>query len=124
MPEVLHRLKNGFPFTLFTARQQLRLEDRVTDDDYVLRAELPGVNPDDIKVTVKGGDLSIEAERTDEKQEKTYSEFHYGAVKRTVSLPPSVNPSAVEARYEGGILEVRMPRRDIDEEHRIPVKRM
>ncbi|MFB9905410.1 Hsp20/alpha crystallin family protein [Allokutzneria oryzae] len=121
VPEVFHWLKTGFPFGLFADRQWLRLEDCVMDDKYVLRAELPGMNPDDIKVTIKGGELSIEAERSDERMEKTRSEFRYGAVKRTISLPPSVDPSAIEAHYNAGILEVRMPRRDIDEAHRIPV---
>ena len=123
MPEVFRRLKTGFPYSLFADRRRLRMEDRVTDNMYVLRAELPGMNPEDIKVTVKGGELSIEAERTDEREQKTHSEFRYGAVKRTICLPPSVNPSAIQAHYDAGILEVTMPRRDIDEAHRIPVTR-
>ena len=68
--------------------QALRIEDRLEADRYVLRAELPGIDPDkDVEIKVADGVLSISAERRAELSEKGRSEFHYGSFMRRVTLP-------------------------------------
>ncbi|QBJ94624.1 Hsp20/alpha crystallin family protein [Rhodococcus sp. ABRD24] len=85
----------------------IRVEDQVEDDRYILRAELPGLDPaKDIKVSVQDGHLTIEAERTEEKSENGRSEFSYGSFTRTVALPVGADEDKVEAGYSKGILEV------------------
>ncbi|HSP59833.1 MAG TPA: Hsp20/alpha crystallin family protein [Ornithinimicrobium sp.] len=88
----------------------VRVEDYVEDGSYVLRAEVPGLDPDeDVSVTVQGDLLTISGERREETKERHHQEFHYGSFRRTVSLPPGADPEAVEASYTDGVLEVRVP---------------
>ena len=63
----------------------------------------------DIKVSTANNRLTIRIERTEERGDKTHSEFHYGAFARTIQLPPAVKEDAITASYEHGILEVRLP---------------
>ncbi|WP_420753103.1 Hsp20/alpha crystallin family protein [Rhodococcus sp. O3] len=85
----------------------IRVEDHIDDGRYIVRAEIPGVDPDkDITVTVDRGRLDIHAERTEEKAEKGRSEFSYGSFHRSVTLPPTADDDDVEASYDKGILTV------------------
>lgn len=105
----LTELLDAFPVTGFRppfGGNLIRVEDRVDDDKYVLRAELPGLDPEDIKVNVEDGRLTIEAERTEERSESGRSEFSYGSFNRSVSLPAGADENQVEASYAKGILEV------------------
>lgn len=106
----LSELFDAFPVTGFRppfGGNLIRVEDRVEEDKYVLRAELPGLDPaNDIKVSVQDGQLTIEAERSEEKQEGGRSEFAYGSFSRTVTLPAGADEDQVEASYTKGILEV------------------
>ena len=67
----------------------LRIEDRLEQDRYVVRAEIPGVDPDkDVEIMVDDGVLTISAERREEVKGKERSELHYGSFLRRVSLHP------------------------------------
>jgi len=105
----------GFPdVSRMFAGSEMKLEEYRDNGTLVVRAELPGVDPDkDIDVTVHDGLLSIRAERTasSKSQQKDHfqSEFHYGAFHRTLPLPTGTGAEAVEATYTDGILEVRLP---------------
>jgi HSP20 family protein len=93
----------------FTGAQVMRVEDYVEDGQYVLRAELPGIDPDkDVDITVESGMLTVEAERREEKQEGRRSEFRYGVFRRSTSLPAGADEDDVSATYTDGILEVRV----------------
>jgi HSP20 family protein len=88
----------------------MRIEDRLEEDRYVIRAELPGVDPDkDVQIEVRNGQLMVSAERREELSEKGHSEFRYGSFRRRVSLPPGAQEDAVSARYQDGILEITVP---------------
>ena len=93
----------------------MRVEEFNDGHDMVIRAELPGVDPDkDVQVTTSGGFVKIRAHR-EEKAEHTEksgyrSEFRYGEFEREVSLPDGVESKDVKATYKDGILEVRIPR--------------
>lgn len=114
-----------FSFHPFTG-QTMRVEDYVTDGHYVLRAELPGIDPEkDVEVTVAEGVLSIKAERQEEKADKTRSEFRYGSFHRQVTLPAGADEEHVAASYTNGILEVTIDLKDERAKtsaRRIPVK--
>ena len=87
--------------------QQIRCEDYVENGRYVLRAELPGIDPErDVDITVSNGILTIHAERREEEREAHRTEFRYGAFTRSISLPPNVDEDDVKAGYDQGILEV------------------
>ena len=94
----------------FTAAQSFRVEEMARDNRYVIRAELPGLDPEkDIEVTVEGRTLTIHAERRQEDGGPYRSEFRYGSLTRLVRLPARVDAKDVNARYDRGVLEVSVP---------------
>ncbi|HEU5469326.1 MAG TPA: Hsp20/alpha crystallin family protein [Actinophytocola sp.] len=118
-PELFRILEGGWPFGEHHA---VRIEDFRDDGSYVVRAELPGMNPEkDIAITVAGNELSITAERTVDQHDKTHSEFFYGSFARTVRLPAGADAKKVTARYQAGILEVTVPVHEPAEPRKIPV---
>ena len=124
LPE-LSELFNGFPaFANLPALASLRplfdshllrLEDEMKEGVYEVRAELPGVDPtDDIEVTVRDGQLTIKAERTQTSESNGHSEFSYGSFVRTVPLPAGADEDDINATYDRGILTVSVP---LSEDH-------
>ena len=85
----------------------IRLEDEIEDGHYVVRAEMPGIDPaKDVDITVHDGQLTIKAERSEKKESKGRSEFSYGSFTRTVSLPAGADEDDIKASYDKGILTV------------------
>jgi len=85
----------------------MRLEDEMKDDRYEVRAEIPGVDPaKDVDITIRDGQLTIKAERSEKKEFDGRSEFSYGSFVRAVSLPAGANEDDVKATYDKGILTV------------------
>src|SRR5271165_7122522 len=108
----------------FTAAQSFRVEETTRDNRWVIRAELPGLDPDrDIEVTVEGRTLTIHAERRQEDDGPYRSEFRYGSLTRLFRLPAKVDAKDVTARYEKGVLEVSVPEREVKPEGtRVPIE--
>ncbi len=100
--------------TLKGFAEEIKVEEFKEDGTMVIRAELPGIEPDkDIEITVKDDTLRIHAERREEKKEdqKDFyrSEFRYGSFTRILNLPAGASEDDVKASYHDGILEVRVP---------------
>src|SRR5690242_10517460 len=94
----------------FPTGQVFRVEETSRDDCYVIRAELPGLDPEnDIEVTLDGRILTIRAERRQEDSGPYRSEFRYGSLTRAVRLPARVDAADVTARYDKGVLEISIP---------------
>jgi HSP20 family molecular chaperone IbpA len=109
--ELFDWLEGEFPPVLrpFGGGHMMRVEEYVDDGHHVIRAELPGIDPDkDITVTIDSGVLTVKAERREEKKGEHRSEFRYGAFSRSVSLPAGADESDVTASYAKGILEIRI----------------
>ncbi|UZX04356.1 Hsp20/alpha crystallin family protein [Arthrobacter sp. CDRTa11] len=92
----------------------LRVEEYRDGGDMVVKAEVPGIDPDkDVDITLIGSDLRIEVrheEKSEHRDKRGYrSEFRYGTFSRTVALPGPVNESDIHASYTDGVLEVRVP---------------
>lgn len=88
----------------------MRVEDTIEEGRYLVRAEIPGVDPaTDIQVSVHQGELTIKAERTEKHEEKGHSEFAYGSFVRTVTMPPGAQEEGIDASYAKGILTVSVP---------------
>ena len=90
----------------------------VSEDDkaYTIRAEIPGVKKEDIKVSVDGNQVSISAEVKKEKEEKegrkvVHSERYYGKAYRSFTLDHDVDPDAAKAKYSDGVLELTLPKK-------------
>lgn len=85
----------------------VRIEESVDGQTYMLRAEAPGIDPaKDVTVVYHEGALRMEIRRTDVREDKTRSEFHYGTYGRTITLPNSVDEDSIKASYRDGILEI------------------
>ena len=86
------------------------------NDSVVVKAELPGVEKDQISVEVKDGILSLRGERRFEKEVKEESyhriERSYGSFQRSFSLPVSVDQEKVTAHFRNGVLEVTLPKKE------------
>lgn len=98
------------PLLPFTTGRAFRVENYVQEGKYVLRAELPGLDPEkDVEVSVEDGTLTIHAERHEEHEEAHRSEFRYGSLTRSVTLPKGADTEHVAASYDKGILQVTVP---------------
>lgn len=109
--------------------EEMKVEEFRENGSMVVRAELPGVDPDkDVEVMVEDGVLRIHAERSQETKHedaKGYrSEFRYGSFTRQLRLPPGATEKDVKATYRDGILEVRVPLDESKAEaQKIPIAR-
>jgi HSP20 family protein len=108
------RVFEGLPPLLTWHDARMRIEEEMQDGTLVIRAELPGIDPDkDVEIDFTDDRLTIRAERRSEETEKkegSYrSEFRYGSLVRTVALPKGTKADDVTATYKDGILEVRVP---------------
>jgi HSP20 family protein len=94
-------------------RRSFKLEETHDDDTIIVRAELPGVNPEkDVVVEVVDNELVIRAQRSESHRshgDHVYrSEIRYGSFIRSVPIPSDVDESKIEATYKDGMLEIRM----------------
>jgi HSP20 family protein len=88
----------------------VRIEDYMDEGTYVLRAEMPGIDPDkDVSLDIEGDMLTISGERHEEQKDKNRHEFHYGSFTRSIPLPRGVRTEEIKATYVDGVLEVRVP---------------
>ena len=86
-----------------------RMETYRKDNDYVVRVDLPGVDPNNVHVQADGNLLTITGERKSEEKGPEYRETFYGKFERQIALPQGVEADKIAARYEHGVLEIRLP---------------
>lgn len=112
---------------LFTSGTWNPRVDIVEDDkEFVVKAELPEIKREDIKVTVENHVLSIAGERKQEKEEKN-KKFHriereYGSFARSFTLPPTANGNKVSAEFKDGVLRVHLPKDAVPAPKAIEIK--
>lgn len=104
----------------------IRLEEFQEDGHYVVRADIPGIDPDkDVEITTSDGMLQIKAERRQEEKSETRrgfrSEVHYGSFLRRLPLPAGATEKDVKASYDDGVLEIRVPVGASSAAKRIPI---
>ena len=96
------------------------------EDGYVVRAELPGLKQEDIKITLHGDQLVIRGEKRREAEKKgsnyLRTELAYGTFERAFSLSQAVRGDKVEATYRDGVLEVRIPKAEEAKAREIPIQ--
>lgn len=97
-----------------------------TEKEYLVKAELPGVNREDVKVTLEDGVLMIEGERRQEKElkgEKTHRvERFYGNFCRSFTLPEYADATAIRAESKDGILNVHVPKLKTEKRQPLQIK--
>jgi HSP20 family protein len=98
----------------------------VDDDDAILTAELPGIDPNDVDISVAGETLTLSGKyKPDDLPEDAKvhrQERTYGSFSRSFQLPFLVDAGKVEASYARGILEIKLPRAEADKPKKIAVK--
>ncbi len=89
------------------------IESYVDKDTLVVRADLPGIDPKDVEISVIGNRLAIRGKRESSKQESGRDYYHreisYGSFERTISLPEGVKADQIKASYRSGVLELSAP---------------
>jgi HSP20 family protein len=97
------------------ATPRLRMDVSENDQEYLVKAEIPGVNKEDIKVAINGNQVSLSAEVKQEKSENEggslRNERYYGQMQRSFTLPQEVDDEQAQARYENGVLHLTLPKR-------------
>lgn len=100
----------------------------VSDDDkeVTIRAEIPGVDPKEVELSLVGSVLTISGEKKETQEQKgkqgvTRSEIRYGAFRRSFELPDGLDASKITAEHANGILSVRIPKQKPAEAKKIPI---
>lgn len=114
--------------SVVTSQWVPRVDVKEEKDRFVLYADLPGIDPDDIEVSMDKGILTIKGERSSETSEQTdrFSriERRYGSFHRRFALPDSANPEGIEAHGRHGVLQITIPKRPESAPRRIQVGRV
>ncbi len=106
----------ALPFRMWTeqGKEDIPLDVYQNDEEFVIKASLPGVTPDQLDVHVVGDDLVIagEVQADVEAKEDDYlvKERRYGEFRRSMTLPSTVNADKAEASFENGVLTLRLPK--------------
>jgi HSP20 family protein len=108
------------------AAWDLALDVAENDDEIIVKASIPGINPDDLEVTYTENTLTIKGEVKAE-EEKEGSKYHlrerrYGTFMRSISLPVGVKADSIQANYEAGVLTLHLPKSEEVKPKRIAVK--
>ena len=109
-----------------TSEWGLPLDVVEDENQYVVKASLPGVKADDLDITFNKGSLTIRGEIKDE-SETTQGQYHlrerrYGTFSRTITLPTTVKAEDIQADYHDGILELKMPKSEEVKPKRIQIQ--
>ena len=95
---------------LIGGSNHIYIEDFVEDGRYVLRADLPGVDPEtDVRVTITGDLLTVSGRRRPETHDRAHREVGYGTFSRSLRLPSGARTDEARARYDAGVLQVTVP---------------
>ena len=139
MDELQRRLASVFDLAPFRRSSLITDEESITvpewtpavdiiedDKEYLIKAELPEVHKDDVKVTVENGTLTISGERKAEKEEKN-RKFHrverdYGRFMRSFSIPEDADDTKVDAEFRDGVLRVHLAKSEHARPKQIEVK--
>jgi HSP20 family protein len=96
-----------------------------TDEHFVLRADLPGMDEDDIKIELEDGTLTVSGERKAEHESKHEGYYRveraFGGFSRSLTLPKGIDPEGVSASFDRGVLEVRIPKPEERKPRRIEI---
>lgn len=100
----------------YEAEPRIRLDVEETDKDYVVKADIPGMKKEDIKVAIEGNTVSIQAQTTAEQEQKeggnlVRRERYLGQQYRSFTLPQEIDDQSAQAEYENGVLKLSLPKK-------------
>jgi len=126
MNQLVGRNAPGAGETLITGAWSPIVDIQESEKEYLIKAELPEVKKEDVKVTVKDGVLALEGERRLEKEEKN-KKFHrversYGQFLRCFTMPEDADPKTVRADFKDGVLNVHLLKSEAAKAKRVEVE--
>ena len=127
MDDLFHRFFGGWEYPIAEEGTYWPVLDlSETEENVVVKAELPGLQAEDINISVQGNTLSITGEKKHESQETKdgyyHSERRFGRFRRDLALPSHVDADKVGAEYKDGVLTVTMPKAEAERAKTIKVK--
>ncbi len=126
MSNVLSRFFDDWQMGDFGAKNWLPLDIAESEDEFTVQAELPGLNSEDVDISVVNNMLTISGEKKVEKEDKGKNYYHterrYGSFHRSLQLTSNVDQNKVEASYKNGILTITLPKSENAKARKIPVK--
>jgi HSP20 family protein len=119
------QLRREMDTSLATSDWVPAVDIKENDDHFMIVADIPGVDPEDIEVQMENGLLTIkgerETEKTEEKDDFKRIERSFGSFYRRFSLPESANPETIEAKSNNGVLEITIDKQEKTEPRKIAV---
>ena len=113
------------PLAQSTNDWSIALDVAENDDAYLIQATVPGINPDNLEITLEDGVLTLKGEilRDEEVEDVKYHlrERRYGSFSRSIRFPVAVNGDAVDATYSNGILSLNIPKAEAVKPKRITI---
>jgi HSP20 family protein len=95
------------------------------DAEFVLRADLPGISEEDVKIELQDDVLTVSGERKAEHEERKEGHYRlersFGSFSRSLTLPEGVDPEHIKASFDDGVLEVRIPRPEIRKPRKVQI---
>jgi len=128
MRDTMNRMleRDFFGSTMFRSDWDLALDVAEKPDQFVVKASIPGINPDDLEITYNNNVLTIKGEVKGENEEKD-TKYHIqerwsGSFSRSISLPSGVKADDIQASYQAGILTLHLPKKEEVKPRRISIK--
>jgi HSP20 family protein len=116
LSEIRERIDRAFDELITGSRKSHRLSIDVIEakDRFLMRADVPGIEPDDVKIEIEDDTLTVSGEHEESKEEKKDNyvrrERHYGSFSRSMSVPKGIDADDIEATISDGVLEVSIPK--------------
>lgn len=114
------------PTSYFSRGFNPALDISETDEDIIVKVELPGVDPKGIEVNLAGTTLTVKGEKKEEREENTESmhriERSYGSFSRSITLPCEVNEEKTEATFKEGVLNLKLPKNESSKKNSIKIE--
>jgi HSP20 family protein len=107
---------------------RIPLDVMENDEEFIVKADVAGIDPDNIEITYTDNNLSIKAEMSEEREEKGEEgryhlrERRYGTFSRTISMPGTVDVENIQAETENGVLKIHLPKKEEVKPRRIELK--
>lgn len=98
-----------------------------TDEEFIVKADVAGIDPDNIEITYTDNNLSLKGEISEEREEGQEGRYHlrersYGTFSRTISMPGSVDVEKIAAETENGVLKIHLPKVEEVKPRKIEIK--
>jgi HSP20 family protein len=95
------------------------------DEEFVLRADLPGISEGDVKIELQDNVLTVSGERKAEREDRKEGYYRLerssGAFSRSLTLPDGVDPEQIKANFDRGVLEIHVPKPELRKPHKVEI---